>query len=149
MAKEAKRTKMSEEAQAEREALKANRTYLLSPDDFDAQDGQEFGGESGLLILDEGECAGPFTYSGHSQIQTELGETTSHTALTPEGDQVRLPIQATFLRAVDQARLGFGDTFAVKRCDDAIKKKGKGAGQAMAIYALKVITRGVQEAKEG
>lgn len=122
------------------------RNYIMSPDAFDQLKGQEFGGQSDLLQMEQGECAGPFTYCGHSQITTELGETTSHLAFDDNGDQIRLPIQATFLKAIDQARIQVGDTFAIKRWEDQEKKKGKGAGNMMAIYSVKVLSRAAVEA---
>ncbi len=117
------------------------RKYLMTPDAFDNLDGQEYGGQSDVLVVNPGECAGPFRYIGHTQITTELGETTSHMAFDPEDEQVRLPLQATFLKAFDQARIGVGDTFALRRGEDQLKKKGKGAGKAMAIYSIRVIER--------
>lgn len=122
---------------------KVERPYLMNAEEWDSAEGQEFGGSSGILDLKVGEVAGIFTYTGHQQINTELGETTVHTALDEDGAQWRLPIQATFLRAVDQARLGMNDKFAVRRDEDVKKKRGKGAGNMMAIYAIKVIERAV------
>lgn len=124
------------------------RNYVMDPDKFDDLKGQEYGGQSDLLSIEAGECAGPFTYCGHSQITTELGETTSHLAFNEDGDQIRLPIQATFLKAIDQARIAVGDVFAIKRWDDQEKKKGKGAGNMMAIYSVKVISRATTSAGE-
>jgi len=78
---------------------------------------------------------------------TELGATTVHTAKNTKTEDVyRLPIQATFLRAIDQAGLKRGDVFGVKRFEDQIKKRGKGAGNPMAIFAIKVFTRVAQPA---
>ena len=120
---------------------KVERPYLKALSDWDGMEGQEFGGASGILELKPGEVAGVFTYTGHQQITTDLGETTVHTGLDEDGVQWRLPIQATFLRAVDQARIQMGDKFAVKREDDVEKKRGKGAGKPMAIFAIKVVER--------
>lgn len=135
-------TRMEQEAKeltAQQE--EARKRYLVNEDAWDEADGQEFGGSAEVLILRQNEIAGPFIYTGHQQVQTDLGETTSHTGTDPDGEQVRLPIQATFLRAVDTAKLGYGDKFLVKRQPDQIKKKGKGAGNPMAIFAIKVIER--------
>lgn len=120
---------------------KAERPYIKTPEAWDGMSGQEFGGASGILDLKVGEVAGVFVYTGHQQVTTDLGETTVHTGLDEDNNQWRMPIQATFLRAVDQARLGMGDKFAVKRQEDQIKKRGKGAGNPMAIYAIKVLER--------
>src|SRR5690349_22037806 len=111
-----KQTRMAQEAAQLTEQQEELRKHTLANQEaWDGVDGQEFGGSAEVLILREGEVAGPLTYTGHQVINTELGETTSHTGMTTEGVQVRLPIQATFLRAVDQAKLGFGDEFLVRR----------------------------------
>jgi hypothetical protein len=122
---------------------KAERPYLMDEAAWDTVDGQEFGGASGILELKVGEVAGIFTYTGHQQITTDLGDATVHTALDEDGAQWRLPIQATFLRAVDQAGLKMNDKFAIRRDEDVLKKRGKGAGKPMAIFAIKVIERAV------
>lgn len=144
MANPAKPTGSKFRQQSDAEAAaeeKAERPYIKAAEAWDEMAGQEFGGASGILDLKVGEVAGVFVYTGHQQVTTDLGETTVHTGLDEEGNQWRLPIQATFLRAVDQARLGMGDKFAVKREEDQIKKRGKGAGNKMAIYAIKVVER--------
>jgi DNA helicase TIP49 (TBP-interacting protein) len=74
-------------------------------------------------------------------MTTELGETTVHTATDPGNNTLRLPISATFVRAIDQAGVKRGDVFAVHRWEDVIKKSGKGKGQTMPVYSVKVITR--------
>lgn len=121
------------------------RKHIISVDQWDEVEGQEFGGKSDILDLHEGEVAGPFSYSGHQEMVTDLGATTVHLGTVVDGEDagetVRLPIQATFLRAVDQAGLSKGDTFLIKRFDDQLKKKGKGAGKPMAIYGIKVTER--------
>lgn len=135
MARDNKSTKPQNQTEPE------DRSYLMNPDQFDNLEGQEFGGESRLLSIEVGEAAGPFSYAGHQEITTDLGTTTSHQALDQEGDMIRLPISATFLKALDQARVQYGDVFAIKRDEDVTKKKGKGAGQPMAIYRIKLIKR--------
>jgi hypothetical protein len=120
---------------------KAERPYLMEAEAWEQTEGQEFGGASGILDLKAGEVAGIFAYIGHQQITTDLGEATVHTASDEDNVQWRLPIQATFLRAVDQASLKMGDKFAIRRDDDVIKKRGAGKGKPMAIFAIKVIER--------
>ncbi|MDE2102577.1 MAG: hypothetical protein KGL39_35345 [Patescibacteria group bacterium] len=133
-------TKKDEKNQLVEDAL-AERDYIVSVEQWDSMKGEEFGGKSEILILQVGEIAGPLTYVGHQEMTTDLGDTTVHTATTKSGEQVRLPIQATFLRALDQAGVVRGDSFMVKRFEDQVKKKGKGAGNPMAIYGVKVIDR--------
>lgn len=132
----------AEETEAVEQAADAvERPYIKADEAWDEFSGQEFGGQAGILEIKEGEVAGVFAYTGHQQVTTDLGETTVHTALDDDGAAWRLPIQATFLRAVDQAALRMGDKFAIKRYEDQIKKRGKGAGNKMAIYAIKVLER--------
>lgn len=140
----AKQTQMSAEAEEERRAQLAERTYIAEDPDWDSVEGDEFGGQADILILEVGEASKNLTYVGHQQMTTNLGETTVHLATNENGDTLRCPIQATFQRAVDQAGLTRGDVFRTKRFDDTLKKGGKGAGKPMAIYAIKVITRAVR-----
>lgn len=143
----AKTNRMAEEAQEDKAALLAKRTYVLEPTAWDTQEGDEFGGKSEILLMEVGDICGPFDYVGHQQMTTSLGETTVHKGMDENGDILRLPIQATFLRAVDEAALQRGDTFIVKRFEDQIKKQGKGKGEPMAIYAVKVTKRGPVKAQ--
>lgn len=119
---------------------KSDRKYVMNPAEFDKQETIEFGGQSEILELDVNECAGPFEYQGHQPMILESGETTVHLGAL-DGDLYRLPISSAFLRCVDQARLRLGDVFAIKRLPDVAKKAGKGKGQTMKIYSLKVIER--------
>jgi|SRR5882672_1757907 len=135
-------------AEARAELLKS-RTYVLDDRVWEDTEGEEYGGKSDILILEVGEIGGPFTYVGSQSMTTELGETTVHLATDKEGNQLRLPIQATFLRSIDQAGAHRGDQFIVKRFDDQEKKRGKGAGNAMAIYGVKITKRAVVPAPVG
>jgi hypothetical protein len=119
----------------------AARTYMADAAAWDKAPGEEYGGKADILLIQVGDIAGPFIYVGHQDMTTDLGETTVHLATIKSGDTVRLPIQATFLRAIDQAGVSRGDTFLIKRFEDQIKKKGAGAGNPMAIYGVKVTKR--------
>lgn len=121
---------------------------LANEEAWDGASGQEFGGSADILQIEVGQVAGPLEYQGHQQITTDLGEATVHTASDEEGNQWRLPIQATFVRAIDQAGMRRGDKFLVKRMDDTIKKRGKGAGNPMSIYAIKIVERGAAEGSD-
>ncbi len=150
MAKNTKMAAESEEAKAAAHAeAMAARTYVLKDNDWDRADGQEYGGQSEILLMDVGEIAGKFTYVGKQAMATELGDTTVHTAVTANKEQVRLPISAAFLRSVDQAGIRQGDKFLIKRLDDVQKKSGKGKGQTMQIYAVKVTDRAPREQAPG
>lgn len=139
--KPAKGNRMAQEAEQERQEQLKARTYMLTDKQWEDASGDEFGGKADILILEVGEVAGPLVYVGHQAMTTDLGDTTVHLATNKEGETLRLPIQATFQRAVDQAGLNRGDTFMVKRFEDQDKKKGKGAGKPMAIYGIKVTNR--------
>lgn len=136
MAKEAK-----EQSEAELKEQLAARTYMAPAGAWDQQEGEEYGGQSEILLIQVGEVAGPFEYVGHQQMTTDLGDTTVHIGTDKDGETKRLPIQATFQRAVDQANLQRGDSFLIKREDDQIKKRGAGKDKPMAIYAIKVTKR--------
>jgi len=138
-AQESAETKAAEDRLSEEEL--AARDYMADETAWEQGEGEEFGGKSEILILRVGELAGPLVYVGHQEMTTSLGETTVHMATTKNGDTMRLPIQATFLRSVDQAGLVRGDTFLVKRFEDQIKKQGKGKGNPMAFYGLRVVQR--------
>ena len=126
---------------APEEAKELPPEVLMTDTEWDGQKTQEYGGQSDILAISPGQIAGPLTYLGCNRITTDLGETTAHTASDKMGETWRLPIQATFLRAMDQAAVKPGDVFAIKRGDDVIKKKGAGAGKPMAIFSIKVLKR--------
>ena len=137
----AKPTKFSEE-DPQAEEPQAERNYIAAAEAWDNVEGQEFGGKADVVDIKIGEVAGPFVYLNHVPMETRLGNVTVHQATTEDGDTVRLPISATFVRAVDQAKLAFGDTFLVKRLDDVKKKQGKGAGNMIPVYAIKILSHG-------
>lgn len=117
------------------------KTYLMEPGAWEKNSSPEFGGQSDILELEVGEIAGPLEYIGFTTMSLEGGEVTVHQAITPNGDTIRCPIAASFIRAFDQAAIAKGDKFAVKRNDDAEKKSGKGKGTNMQIYSVKVVSK--------
>jgi len=129
------------EAEEARKAALANRSYVMDDSDWDNEGAIEFGGQSDILLLEVGEVGGPFAYIGHQAMSTQLGETTVHLASDKDGNTLRMPISSSFVRSADQAGLQRGDTFIVKRYADVEKKAGKGKGQNMQIYALKVTAK--------
>lgn len=141
----AAKTNMAAEQQQENEedyaARMAARTYVASEADWDNEQGMEFGGQADILEMEIGEVAGPFRYVGSQPLALEKGSTTVHIGTDPSGNNIRLPISASFVRAADQARLNPGDTFLIRRGDDVKKLRGVGKGQDMKIYSLKVKTR--------
>lgn len=139
-------TKMARDAKKMSDEEKAARNYMANDAEWEAAQGEEFGGQADILQLEVGEIAGPLKYVGQQEMTTDLGDTTVHMATNADGETLRLPIQATFQRAIDQAGMARGDVFYVKRFDDQIKKKGKGAGNPMAIYGVKVKERAPRQA---
>jgi hypothetical protein len=109
--------------------------------DFDAIDGIEFGGQSEILHINVDEAAGPFIYAGKNVIDTDIGKAVSHSAHNEAGEQVRMPLSATFIKAIDMANLGVGDAFYVKRYADVIGKTGRAKGQTLQVYSIKVVSR--------
>lgn len=117
----------------------AERGYLTSQADWDKVSGPEYGGQADILTLNVGEFGGPFEYVGHQPMTMEGGKNvTVHIGLDPLGETVRLPIAASFLRAIDQAEVRKGDKFLIRRDEDVAKKAGVGKGTKMGIYALKI-----------
>lgn len=138
-------TAMAQEAAAENaeeySARMAARTYVADDKAWDETSGMEYGGQADILEMEVGEVAGPFTYIGSQPLALEKGSTTVHIGTDPAGNNIRLPISASFVRAADQARLNPGDTFLVRRGDDVKKLRGIGKGQDMKIFSIKVRTR--------
>jgi hypothetical protein len=144
----AKPNKMAAEAEAAAAVTKVaidKDTYLMEDSAWEAQDSPEFGGQSAILELEVGEIAGPLVYVGSQEMALESGPVKVHMAQTPNKDVIRCPIAAAFLRSFDQAGIQKGDTFAIKRYDDSTKKAGKGKGQSMHIFAVKVLKKVVQQ----
>ena len=134
----AMKTRMAQEAEEQNKQALAERTYVATQEARDSATGTEFGGQADILVANIGEVVGPFEYVGHQPMLMEGGKTvTVHIGIDPAGEQVRLPIAASFLRAVDSADLQRGDKFLARRGDDAKKKSGIGKGQNMQIWAIK------------
>lgn len=115
--------------------------YVATGDAFDKAAGDEFGGTSEILDLKVGESAMNLIYTGFQPSTIGGKQMNVHTANTKDGSPVRLPIAASFLRALDQSGLKRGDTFGIKRYEGVEKKGGVGAGTMMEIYGLKVTNK--------
>lgn len=135
-----KKTQMAQEAQTQ---AAAERPYISSDKEWDAVATPEFGGQADILAINVGEVAGPFEYAGHQPMVLEGNKTvTVHLGVDQKTtDTMRLPIAASFLRAIDQAEVIKGDVFLIRRSDNVKKKAGVGKGQDMQIFAIKVKTR--------
>lgn len=110
---------------------------------WDSAEGETFGGDADILKLDVGQIAGPLTYEGRDAKGLELdGEKVDvHTGRDAAGKLWRLPLSASFRNQLTESKLAEGDTFLVRRNEDAIKKKGKGKGNPMKIFQVKVTKR--------
>lgn len=118
---------------------------------FDQLPGDTFGGASEILVIEEGQAAGPLTYVGHRL--TDLGNQKApadiHEAKDTEGAMWRMPIATNFRRQAEGANLQKGDTFYVRRLEDVQKKNGVGKGQLMQMYQVKVTARAAVAAPAG
>lgn len=113
----------------------------VAPDAFDNIPGEVYGGTSDILMLEIGEAAGPLTYTGHREVDLGLGPVVLHEAKDSEGKAWRLPIAANFVRQLETANINRDDVFIVKRIEDAIKQRGKGKGNPMQMYVVKITKR--------
>lgn len=120
----------------------------LTSSAFDTLGGEVFAGLN-ILKLAEGEAAGPFSYlrSVEQEIpakgKRKASVVTVHVAehLSFPGREVRMPIAAAFLGKADDAKLGAGDVFAVRRSGDYIDKN---YGQKCQGFELRVLARANQ-----
>lgn len=115
-------------------------TPLVNVADFHNAEGQTFG-RGNILKLEIGQAAGPFAYKGTREIDTELGKTDAHVGTDMRGTDWGLPLAASFVSQVEDGGLKAGDQFLVLREADVKKRKGKGKGNPMSIYRIKVTAR--------
>lgn len=119
-----------------------------SADDFENPNvGETFGGSYPRLELAEGQVSPVLTYVKDTKVQLERDDGTTEMVNAPvaqnsdDGKLVALPINAVFKKHWSEANVSVGDTFKVKRYADATKKRGKGAGNKIKVFALKVYSR--------
>ncbi len=118
----------------------------FNPADFENPNiGETFGGSYPQLNIDEDAVIGPIEYVKDTQIQLEDDGQPKMVKVAvlkgPDGVLGTGPISANFVKHFDEANLSVGDVIAIKRYKDVVKKRGKGAGVKMKIYALKVLSR--------
>lgn len=121
--------------------------YLKGQVDWDQTQGEDYGGSSEILYIEEGEVVGPLTFVAarpNVDLGNAMGTVTMYEAKDSQNAVWRLPIAANFRRQAEAANLQRGDTFAVKRLEDQVKKHGKGKGNPMEMYAIKVLKRAPQ-----
>ena len=115
----------------------------VSASQWDAAPGEVFGGSADILKMEPGEVAGPLTYEGIDEKRLELeGEKIDvHVGRDAGGKRWRLPLSTSFRYQLEESKLAEGDTFLLRRAEDAIKKKGKGKGNPMKIFQIKITAR--------
>lgn len=119
-------------------------------------EGEIFGGSYPRLELLPNQTTTPLCYSKDTEIpldgdpDPETGAPTTkmqvvHIAETPSGDYVSCPISAIFMKHFKEAKIAKGDKFRIKRYPNAVKKRGKGSGREMQVYAIAVVERAETE----
>jgi hypothetical protein len=117
---------------------------------FDNPDlGESFGGTFDRLILNVGDISEYLQYVRQSSMVFEDiadGQVTSKTvavflARNAEGTIFSLPIAAIFVKNFKDANMVQGDIFTFRRTGDVTKKKGRGTGNIMETYEIKVLLR--------
>jgi hypothetical protein len=120
---------------------------VAAADDFENPNvGESFGGNYPRIELAENTVSPLLTYSKDSKVQVEndngMEVISAPVALNSEdGKLYSLPISAIFRKHWKEADVQPGDTFRFKRYVDAVKKRGKGAGNKLKVFAIKVYTR--------
>lgn len=119
-----------------------------SADDFENPNvGETFGGSYPRIELSEGQVSPLLTYIKDSKVQIQNDDGTSEMVSSPvvqsadDNKLYTLPISAIFRKHWGEANVNEGDTLKVKRYVDAIKKRGKGAGNKLRVFAVKVYSR--------
>ena len=137
-----------EGAKAQNEELKnaevtAPNNLTRSVAEWEALEAPSYGGQSPILVIKVGQVVGPITFNSIKEVASgdREGDTMTQTTGLLDGKTHRLPLSATVVRAVQDAQLQHGDGFWIMRHEDVIKEKGKGKGQAMGIYEIKVTDR--------
>lgn len=115
-------------------------------DDFENPNvGETFGGSYARLELAENQVSELLEYVKDSKVQVENEDGAEMVpvpvARTPDGILVSLPISAIFRKHWKEANVNVGDKFKIKRYLDAIKKRGKGTGNKLKVFAVKVYER--------
>jgi hypothetical protein len=111
---------------------------------FDQLDGESYGGGANYLQLEIGSVGGPFVFKEiRPQVKlSKEGEPVDIPVGTDaNGKDIDLPVATIFRNQVEEAELNAGDVIYIRREPDAIKQKGKGKGNKMQVYSLKVVSR--------
>lgn len=129
-----------------KEQLKS--AIVASSDDFENPNvGETFGGNYPRIELVEGQVSPLLTYIKDSKVQITNDDGSTEMISAPvvqsaeDSKLYTLPISAIFRKHWGEANMAEGDTLKIKRYTDATKKRGKGAGNKLKVYAVKVYTR--------
>lgn len=119
-------------------------------DDFENPSvGEIFGGSYPRLELGENEVSPLLTYRKDTKVQVESNEKEGEFEMksvpvvesASDGKLYTLPLSSIFTKHWNEAKVSEGDTLKIKRYPDATKKRGRGAGNKMKVFALKVYSR--------
>jgi len=129
-------------------------TAQAPADDFENPDiGETFGGSYDRLTLAENEVSPMLSYAKDTKIsledQNQAGVYVSQSVPVADngGKLVSLPICSIFRKNWKEANVGIGDKFKIKRYPNTTKKRGKGVGNKMESYAIKVYERAPKAAQ--
>lgn len=114
--------------------------------------GENFGGSYARLDLNEGQVSQELVYIKEDDIQVRddsegaapgAKKTLKMHVLqdVDSGVLVTSPIGAVFDNVWAEAQIKTGDVFRIKRYSDTVKKEGKGKGNKMKVYGIKVYKR--------
>lgn len=113
--------------------------------DFDSATGREASGSKGsVLNLEIGESIGPIVVTSIQEnvfLDDSPGAhpVTCYGARTMNGIPLRLPVAAIFVSKCKELGVKIGDKIAIQRVDDVLKTKGRGKGNPMKDFRVKVL----------
>lgn len=121
----------------------------LNKDFENPNSGELFGGSYPRLALEPGNVSEELTYVKDTTItlndpDEDEGKKDINVKVLQEvasGLLCTAPIGAIFNNTFEDAKIKKGDVFRIKRYPDAEKKEGKGKGNKMQVYGIKVYKR--------
>ena len=118
--------------------------------------GETFGGSYEPMKLDEGQTSPllefikttPIPIKGDEGEEDKIIEAPVACVVNDPEKIFSMPIGAVFQKHWKEAGIKKGDRFAFKRYNDATKRHGRGQGNKIQVYAIKVFSRAADRAKE-
>lgn len=106
-------------------------SFLTDAAAFDNLNGERFAGLN-VLKLAAGQAAvglvvsaiGTQKVKGRGKEKGKTREIPSYSAKAPDGREYRLPLNASFVAKMQDAKVKVGDTVAIRRGDDYVSKEG-------------------------